>query len=306
MPRLLRNTLFLLLLGACGGESTDDSDSFSKLASTLFCPSPFHYQKNSRLCETATEALGPFPQAMVTKCREFGGGDSCLNQEWALDMARSTRGSASCPAGTRAQKNLCSDQTHAYGPFTEAHVKACRAKKGGAACESMRWELDFALSTQVKDAFTFPLAGPALANYTEPPRNFGSCRENCTRRHAAADLYANTGTIIHAVSAGEVIDFYEFYLGTYALVIDHGDFIVRYGEIKGSLPQGIAIGAQVRQGQGIAYVGRLIGLSQDMLHFERFAGWAQGPLTVRDQSPYQRRADLVDPTADLLAWKYPL
>lgn len=306
MRRLLRNTFILLLLGACGGESTDDSDSFSNPATTFFCPSPFQYQKSSRLCETATEALGPFPDAMIKKCREFGGGESCDNKEWALDMARSTRGSASCPTGTRSQKNLCTDQTHAYGPFTEAHVNACRKKGGGKACESMRWDLEFALSTSPQDPFTFPLSGPALASYTEPPRNFGSCRDNCTRRHAAADLYANTGTIIRAVSAGEVIDFHEFYLGTYALVIDHGDFIVRYGEIKGNLPAGISIGAQVRQGQGVAYVGRLIGLNQDMLHFERFAGWAQGPLTVRDRYPYQRRADLVDPTADLLAWKYPL
>ncbi|HET9237583.1 MAG TPA: M23 family metallopeptidase [Oligoflexus sp.] len=306
MPRLLRNALFFLLLAGCGGGGTDEADPLSGAADSPFCPTPFQYQSKSRLCETATEALGPFPEAMIKKCREFGGGEGCDAREWAVSMARSTRGSAVCPLGAVFENGLCTDQNHAYGPFSLSHAAACRKKGGGAACDSMRWDLDFALSSRPQDPFTFPLSGPALADYTEPPRSFGSCRDDCTRRHAAADLYAGTGTLIRAVSEGEVIDFYEFYLGTYALVIDHGSFIVRYGEITGHLPAGIRIGERVRQGQGVAYVGRLIGLNQDMLHFERFAGWATGPLTLRDRYPYQRRADLVNPTQDLLAWKYPL
>jgi len=242
---------------------------------------------------------------MIAKCIEFGGGDGCKQETWALAMARSTRGSGNCPLGTTAKRNLCAEGTNAYGPFTREHVVACRQKKGGEACDSMRWNLEFALNALPQDSFTFPLSGPALANYTEPPRSFGACRDDCTRRHAAADLYAATGTPIRSIGSGEVIDFYEFYLGTYALVVDHGDFIVRYGEIKGSLPQGVRVGSKIIQGQTIAYVGRLVGLNQDMLHFERFAGWAQGPLTVNGNYPYQRRKDLVDPTRDLLDWKYP-
>ncbi|MFW7381111.1 MAG: M23 family metallopeptidase [Oligoflexus sp.] len=154
--------------------------------------------------------------------------------------------------------------------------------------------------------FTFPFSGPADAKYTEAPRSFGSCRSNCTRLHAAADLYGLIGRPIYAVGAGSVIDFHYFYDGTYALVVNHGDFIVRYGEIGQSLPQGIAVGSQVRAGQLIAYVGDLISLNQSMLHFERFSGKATGPLTVRDNPPYQRRSDLENPTADLIAWPYPL
>lgn len=175
----------------------------------------------------------------------------------------------------------------------------------GQDCEKAISEEPIDPNFQLNDAFVFPLAGPAQANYTEAPRSFGSCRNNCNRLHAGADLYTNTGSIIYAIANGEIIDFYEFYLGTYALVIDHGDFVVRYGEIKGKLPQGMRIGARVRQGQGIAYVGRLIGLSQDMLHFERYAGWARGSLTDTGNYPYQRRSDLVNPTQDLIAWKYP-
>jgi hypothetical protein len=36
-----------------------------------------------------------------------------------------------------------------------------------------------------------------------------------------------------------------------------------------------------------------------MLHLEMFAGTEQGPLTNRENPPFLRRADLVDPTAFL-------
>ena len=195
------------------------------------------------------------------------------------------------PEASLSQSQVAS---HLYCPL--ASEKDCKSFQGSNDRES---------AMKFGDAFVFPLSGPAQADYTEAPRSFGSCRDNCNRRHAAADLYTNTGTIIHAVADGEIIDFYEFYLGTYALVIDHGDFVVRYGEIKGNLPQGMRIGARVKQGRGIAYVGRLNGLNQDMLHFERFAGWARGPLTDTGNYPFQRRRDLVNPTQDLIAWKYP-
>ena len=153
--------------------------------------------------------------------------------------------------------------------------------------------------------FLFPLASAALADYKQAPRSFGSCRDSCTRRHAAADLYASTGTVIHSIGEGEILDFYEFYLGTYALIVDYGAFIVRYGEIKGELPYGIHVGAKVKQGQTIAHIGRLTGLAQDMLHFEKYRGIVQGPLTNRSNPPFLRRQDLVNPTADLVTWKYP-
>jgi hypothetical protein len=102
-----------------------------------------------------------------------------------------------------------------------------------------------------------------------------------------------------------VEDFYDFYQGTFALVVDHGDFVVRYGEIKSNLPSGVYVGAKVRRGQRIASVGRLDGLDISMLHFERFSGDESGPLTDRGNPPYQRRGDLVNPTKALIAWKYP-
>ncbi len=306
LMRHFRGILVLLLLsGSCGDQQNQVAVPLTQPLATYSCPSPFRYNSNTQLCETSSEALGPFTRAMMRKCQDNGGGEGCSKDRWDLEFARNLRGSGDCPYGATAKDGLCIEGAQAYGPFTLEHVIACRTKSGGLACNSTRWERDFAFQTLPRDAFTFPLSGPALANYTEEPRNFGSCRDNCTRRHAAADLYAQTGTLVRSIGAGEVIDFYEFYLGTYALVVDYGDFIVRYGEITEELPQGIRVGAQVKQGQAIAYVGRLIGLSQDMVHFERFAGWEQGPLTNRENYPYQRRKDLVDPTLDLIAWKYP-
>ena len=82
---------------------------------------------------------------------------------------------------------------------------------------------------------------------------------------------------------------------TYALEIDHGAFVVRYGAVKRTLPDLISVGARVLTGQPIASIGRLSGGSH-MFHFVIYDGSATGPLTNRRSPPYQRRADLMDPT----------
>ena len=80
---------------------------------------------------------------------------------------------------------------------------------------------------------------------------------------------------------------------------------MRYGEVDEQLAAGLEVGSVVSRGQVLAKVGQLIGLEQSMLHFERYSGEMTGPLTVRSNQPYQRRGDLVDPTADLIKWLYP-
>lgn len=88
---------------------------------------------------------------------------------------------------------------------------------------------------------------------------------------------------------------YAFYLGTQAIEVNHGKFIARYGEISGAAT-GITKGSTVKKGQLIAYVGELRGLNMSMLHLELYKGNASGALTVRGSKPYQRRADLIDPS----------
>ena len=153
----------------------------------------------------------------------------------------------------------------------------------------------------------FPLAFVPKQSWHEAPRNFGAGRSNGKRKHAGCDLYAPVGTPIFAVADGTVKSFKPFYLGTFALVVDHGDFVVRYGEIKKDIAGDFAVGAKVKKGQRIARVGKLNGLKIAMLHFEMFSGKAKGPLTIGNRPPFMRRSDLMDPTSQLDKWaKEPL
>lgn len=148
---------------------------------------------------------------------------------------------------------------------------------------------------------SFPLAKIPTENWHEEPARFGAGREGGNRLHAATDLYAPVGTPIYAVGDGEVIDSYEFYLGTDAVEVQHKDFLVRYGEIARLAP-GIKQGSKVKQGQLIAYVGRLQGLDYYMVHFEMYSGRASGPLSTQS-GKYRRRSDLMDPTKYVDSWK---
>ena len=127
------------------------------------------------------------------------------------------------------------------------------------------------------------------ARYFRAPRAPG-------RIHAAVDLIAPHLTKIRAIADGTVIQPpYYFYTGTNALEVNHpGIGVVRYGEIDMHQVVKLKAGDKVKQGDLIAYVGRLDSGSS-MLHFELYDGTAKGPLTVR-VPPFQRRKDLINPT----------
>ncbi|MGV3720184.1 MAG: M23 family metallopeptidase, partial [Actinomycetota bacterium] len=140
---------------------------------------------------------------------------------------------------------------------------------------------------------SFPFTKAPSADWTQGARAFGSNRNQGTRAHAGCDLYFPAGTWIHAIRDGVVTAGpYAFYAGTFALEVDHGPFIARYGEIQASAP--VTVGAQVAEGQKIARVGHLVGVSvpSDMLHLELYdkSDGASGPLTV-GASKSKRRAD---------------
>ena len=159
----------------------------------------------------------------------------------------------------------------------------------------------------------FPFAQPATADWAHSPRAFGSNRNGGKRAHAGCDLYAPVGRIVHAVRDGTVLrDPYAFYAETDALEIDHGDFVLRYGEIKPGCT--LRKGDTVKIGQPIAKVGLLVGIGvpSAMLHLEMYKGDASGPLSQKsaehsarrgDGVPFMRRADLIDPTPFLNDWK---
>jgi len=149
-----------------------------------------------------------------------------------------------------------------------------------------------------KQAMCFPLASRPTQSYKLGMRKFGANRKN-KRKHAGADLYAPVGTAIYAMDDGEIINGpYAFYLGTQAVEIQHTNFLARYGEIK-SVATGLKKGSKVKRGQLIAYVGELRGLNMSMLHLELYKGNKTGALTVRANKPYQRRADIFDPSSIL-------
>jgi murein DD-endopeptidase MepM/ murein hydrolase activator NlpD len=155
---------------------------------------------------------------------------------------------------------------------------------------------------------------PVLPGYSweERPRSFASPRAGGSRLHAGCDLYFPRGTPIHAVADGTVVRGpYPFYCATFALEIDHGSFLARYGEIQSSTD--VRAGNSVRAGQKIGKVGHLVGIQvpSDMLHFELYDKSRSGPLTVGGNGdsaiktgvPFMRRKDLIDPTSLLNQWK---
>jgi murein DD-endopeptidase MepM/ murein hydrolase activator NlpD len=158
--------------------------------------------------------------------------------------------------------------------------------------------------------FFFPFTQLPQKNWTEDIRRFGAGRSNGKRAHAACDLYFPVGTTIHAITSGVVtLGPYLFYNDTYALEVDHGSFLARYGEIQKSTL--VHVGDHVTAGQPLAKVGKLTGMTNSMLHLELYDKSASGSLTVKnsqtkrtaDGKPFWRRKDLIDPTPKLNQWK---
>jgi murein DD-endopeptidase MepM/ murein hydrolase activator NlpD len=167
---------------------------------------------------------------------------------------------------------------------------------------------------------TFPLAIAPSVTWHENPTNthFGAPRGGDFPVHGACDLIAPAGTNVVAVRAGRILRIYPFVTycqgekgetTTWAVDVAHDRFTARYGEISREMPAGIVAGADVAEGQVIATVGVQCGGT--MLHFELF----DDPVrldSLTDKSPhsylyvpkrnYERRNDLLDPTALLDAW----
>jgi len=154
--------------------------------------------------------------------------------------------------------------------------------------------------------------------YHSGERAFGSSRNNGARAHAGCDLYAKLKTEIFAVADGKIMDYYNYYWKTFALIVDHGEFTVLYGEVqppsdpkkcgievtkdvmdyinkleedeKKGLPDNLKKGSEVKKGDHIAYVGQLytkngtVPFKNTMLHFEKYSNTEKGALTRRDKS----------------------
>lgn len=166
----------------------------------------------------------------------------------------------------------------------------------------------------------FPLAKVPSLGYQKGSggRWFGASRKSYYeddsfrgyRKHAACDLIMRAGTPVYAVDDGEVIfGPAHFYHGTHEIQVRHPKFLARYCEMDKKLAEGVARGKEVKKGQVIGYVGQMY--HSAMLHFELYSDTMSGSLTqknqtptpTRNEAPYMRRKDLIDPTDYLESWK---
>jgi murein DD-endopeptidase MepM/ murein hydrolase activator NlpD len=132
-------------------------------------------------------------------------------------------------------------------------------------------------------------------------RFFGARRKGTRRRHGGCDIIKPVGTVIHAVADGVLVhEETYFYSNTYYVTYQHGDILVRYGEIM-RRSNGKKKGSTVKKGEPIAKVGRLASGSS-MLHIEIYKkGNLHTPLRSTAM-PYQRRSDVTDPAPYLDEW----
>lgn len=98
---------------------------------------------------------------------------------------------------------------------------------------------------------------------------FGASRDNGSRKHAGVDVYppGGPGTPVKSIRAGTVVKVAPFYTRasgevTHGVLIDHGEWVANYAEVR---PQ-VGVGAAVAAGQQI---GTVSGTAQ--LHFEVYA-----------------------------------
>ena len=120
---------------------------------------------------------------------------------------------------------------------------------------------------------------------------FGASRDGNTRRHAGIDLYPvkGAGTPIKAIQDGRVIRIAPFYKRrngevTYAVLVDHGEYVANYAELRRPT---LSAGAIVRKKQTLGF---LSGTKQ--LHFELYSPGTEQWLSWNEIMP----PNLIDPT----------
>jgi murein DD-endopeptidase MepM/ murein hydrolase activator NlpD len=154
------------------------------------------------------------------------------------------------------------------------------------------------LAAPVDDALAYPFTKDASIQCGRWKRNsqdypyFGAPRNRNARKHAGIDIYPaqGEGTPVKAMKAGKVIKVALFYTRangekTYGVLIDHGDFVANYAELK---KPDIKVAHVIEQGQTI---GRISGTGQ--LHLELYAAgtndwlrwYGDRPLNLLDPTP---------------------
>jgi murein DD-endopeptidase MepM/ murein hydrolase activator NlpD len=132
------------------------------------------------------------------------------------------------------------------------------------------------------------------------------------RCHAGIDIYTGGNAYVVAIADGKVVNKYNFKAcgGTYAVIVNHGSFVVNYGELNLDATY-VANGQQVRAGQILG-----VATTCGMLHFELYNSgttknlhWMPGvelpnvSNICRQQYLSSKPAALRDPTETIKALK---
>ena len=148
--------------------------------------------------------------------------------------------------------------------------------------------------TPVKEPFLLnkPVEGYLLAVHDSEQLTFSPTMQDY-RVHVGIDIEAAEGSAVVAAAAGTLTDAYIDPMMGYCIEISHGDgFVTVYRNLDETLPDGIAVGVNLKAGQLIGAVGNSAIVEQDdlpHLHFElRHDGVAMDPLTYLN---YEERAE---------------
>lgn len=130
--------------------------------------------------------------------------------------------------------------------------------------------------------YTMPVAGDVMKEFSNDILVY-STTMNDYRVHTGVDLAAAVGTPVKAFTDGVVLEIYEDALMGHTVVIDHGENLKSlYQNLSEAVPDGITVGATVREGDVIGGVGEsnLIECAEEPhLHFEVLAdGKATDPM----------------------------
>ena len=129
-------------------------------------------------------------------------------------------------------------------------------------------------------------------------RSFLARRADGNRYHVGIDLYANNMDRIVACEDGVIVNFYHFYRSTYALIVEHENIVINYGEVHSDSLKAnkLKVGDRVRAGQVIGIVGKMY--KSSMLHFETYRKGTTKNIRwlKKDRAPY----NILNPTKYLL------